>query len=65
MGNPEQDGTGGMPDFGGEKGMKDVYDSLFQKPRREHDPRRKVGRDAMSDRLLLEQDFGRDGTTPK
>lgn len=44
MGPGQDDSSDGMPDFGGEKGMKNLFDSMFTKPRREHDPNRKVGR---------------------
>lgn len=55
MGNYGTNGTDGMdglPDFGGEKGMKNVFDSFFPaKPRRESDPKRKVGRDELTNRF--------------
>jgi len=66
MGNPEQDGTtDGMPDFGAQKGMKDLFDSLSTKPRKERDPNRKVGRNHLYDRFHPGQDLSGDGTPPK
>jgi hypothetical protein len=50
-----EDNDNGMPDFGGEKGMKNLFDSMFTpKPRREDDPNRKVGKKDLYGRLNMD-----------
>lgn len=49
MGNPEQDDTEGMDPVAKKTSefMEGFAADVFGKPRREHDPNRKVGRDAL------------------
>jgi hypothetical protein len=56
---PDNNGEDGMPDFGAEKGMANVFESMFdfKKPRRENDPNRKVGRDALYGRLNMDGQY--------
>lgn len=46
--NGEDETPEGFPDFGGEKGMKSLFDSFMPaSPRRESDPNRKVGKNEL------------------
>jgi hypothetical protein len=55
---PDNNGEDGMPDFGAEKGMKNLFDSMFPaNPRREHHPNRKVGKNELYGRLNMDGQY--------